>query len=169
IERTEGQAATSDTDVNSAYDGTGATYSAYKAFWNRDSYDNAGATLISSVHYDQNYCNAYWNSSQMVYGDGDPSQGCAPLARAQDVTAHELTHAVTERESGLNYSGESGGMNEAMSDIFGNFVEAWVAGGSSGTTLNVTANTWLVGELVIQPALRWMCDPAKDGQSADFW
>src|SRR5690242_19100026 len=56
-----------------------------------------------------------------------------------------------------------------MSDVFGNWVEAWVAGGSTGTTLDVTANTWLVGEQVIPPALRWMCDPAKDGQSADYW
>jgi vibriolysin len=168
LKRSEGQAATSDTDVNAAYDGTGNTWGAYHNFFNRDSYDNAGATLISSVHYDQNYCNAYWDSTEMVYGDGDPSQGCNPLARAQDVTAHELTHAVTERESGLNYSGESGGMNESMSDSFGNFVEAWVAGGSNGT-LNVTSNTWLVGEDVIAPALRWMCDPAKDGESADYY
>jgi vibriolysin len=168
VKRTEGQAAGTDVDVNGAYDGTGDAYEAYKGFWNRDSYDNAGATLISSVHYDQNYCNAYWDSTQMVYGDGDPSQGCQPLARAVDVTAHELTHAVTERESGLNYSGESGGMNESMSDIFGAFVEAWVDGGKTGT-LAVSAHTWLVGELVIAPALRWMCDPAMDGASADVW
>ncbi len=168
LKRSEGQAATSDTDVNGAYDGTGNTWAAYHEHFGRDSYDNAGATLISSVHYDNNYCNAYWDSTEMVYGDGDPSQNCAPLARAQDVTAHELTHAVTERESGLNYSGESGGMNEAMSDIFGAFVETWVKSGSNGT-LTPDANSWLVGEDVIPPALRWMCDPAKDGASADYW
>ena len=168
LKRSEGQAATSDTDVNAAYDGTGNTWAAYHEHFSRDSYDNAGAVLISSVHYDQNYCNAYWDSTQMVYGDGDSSQGCAPLARAQDVTAHELTHAVTERESGLNYSGESGGMNEAMSDIFGAFVETWVKSGSNGT-LTPDSNTWLIGEQVIAPALRWMCDPAKDGASADYW
>jgi vibriolysin len=168
LKRSEGQAATTDVDVNSAYDGTGAAYEAYKNFWSRDSYDNAGAALISSVHYDNNYCNAYWDGNQMVYGDGDASQGCKPLARSVDVTAHELTHAVTERESGLNYSGESGGMNEAMSDIFGAFVEAWVDGGKTGT-LKVSANTWLVGELIIAPALRYMCDPAKDNSSADAW
>jgi len=169
LKRSEGQAATSDADVNAAYDGTGAAYEAYKQFWNRDSYDNAGSALISTVHYDNNYCNAYWDGNQMVYGDGDASQGCAPLARAIDVTAHELTHAVTERESGLNYSGESGGMNEAMSDIFGAFVEAWVGGGKSADTLAVNANTWLVGEQILAPALRYMCDPAKDGSSADVW
>ncbi len=168
LARSEGQAATSDIDVNAAYDGTGAAYEGYKQFWNRDSYNNAGATLISSVHYSNNYCNAYWNGTQMVYGDGDASQNCAPLARAVDVTAHELTHAVTENESGLVYSGESGGMNEAMSDIFGAFVEAYVDGGKTGT-LSVSSDTWLVGEDILPPALRYMCDPAADGASADVW
>ena len=68
----------------------------------------------------------------MVYGDGNVAQGCLPLARSVDVTAHELTHAVTENESGLIYSGESGGLNEAMSDIFGAFTQAWVDGGRTG-------------------------------------
>ncbi len=169
LKRSEGQAATSDTDVTGAYDGTGDTYEAYKAFWNRDSYNNAGATLISSVHYDKNYCNAYWDSTQMVFGDGDSSQGCLPLARAVDVTGHELTHAVTENESNLTYSGESGGLNEALSDIFGAFVEAWVDGGKSGTTLTVSNDTWLVGEDILPPALRYMNDPAKDGVSLDYY
>jgi len=168
LKRSEGQAATSDVDVNAAYDGTGATYEAYKAFWNRDSYNNAGAALISSVHYSSNYCNAFWNSTQMVYGDGDSSQGCLPLARAVDVTAHELTHAVTENESGLVYSGESGGLNEAMSDIFGAFTEAYVDGGKTGT-LTVSSDTWKVGEDILPPALRYMNDPAADGASKDFW
>ena len=168
LKRSEGQAATSDVDVNAAYDGTGATYEAYKKFWNRDSYNNAGATLISSVHYSTNYCNAYWNGTQMVYGDGNASQNCKPLARGQDVTAHELTHAVTENESGLVYSGQSGGLNEAMSDIFGAFTEAFVDGGKTGT-LTVSANTWKIGEVVLPPALRYMNDPAADGSSLDFY
>ncbi len=169
LKRTEGQAATSDTDVNSAYDGTGDTYEAYKKFWNRDSYNNAGATLTSSVHYSTNYCNAYWDgSTQMVYGDGDPSQNCAPLARSVDVTGHELTHAVTQFESNLTYSGESGGLNEAMSDIFGAFTEAYVDGGKTGT-LQVSQNTWTVGEVIMPPGLRFMYDPAKDGSSLDYW
>jgi vibriolysin len=169
LKRSEGQAATSDTDVNAAYDGTGATYEAYKAFWNRDSYNNAGAAMISSVHYSTNYCNAYWDgSTQMVYGDGNASQGCLPLARAVDVTGHELTHAVTQYESNLTYSGESGGLNEAMSDIFGAFTEAYVDGGKTGT-LAVSADTWKVGEDILAPALRYMNDPAADGVSKDYW
>ncbi|HET9991983.1 MAG TPA: hypothetical protein VFQ65_25815, partial [Kofleriaceae bacterium] len=71
--RTEGQAASTDLDINGAYDGTGAAYEGYKGWFNRDSFDNAGAGLTSTVHYDQNYCNAYWNggnatTGQMVYG-----------------------------------------------------------------------------------------------------
>jgi vibriolysin len=168
LKRSEGQAPTTDIDVNAAYDGSGATYEAYKAFWNRDSYNNAGAALISTVHYSTNYCNAFWNGTQMVYGDGNSGQGCLPLARSQDVTAHELTHAVTEYESGLIYSGESGGLNEAMSDIFGAFTEAYVDGGKTGT-LTVSSDTWKVGEDVLAPALRYMNDPAADGVSKDFW
>lgn len=168
LKRSEGGAATTDTDVNAAYDGTGATYEAYKAFWGRDSYNNAGAALVSSVHYGSNYCNAFWNGVQMAYGDGNTSQGCLPLARALDVTGHELTHAVTENESGLVYSGESGGLNEAMSDIFGAFTEAFVAGGKTGT-LTVTADTWKIGEVVLPPALRYMNDPAADGVSRDYY
>ncbi|HEX5064353.1 MAG TPA: M4 family metallopeptidase, partial [Kofleriaceae bacterium] len=121
-----------------------------------------------SVHYSSNYCNAYWNGQQMVYGDGSTSQGCKPLARSVDVTAHELTHAVTENESGLVYSGESGGINESLSDIFGTFTEAWTDGGKNGT-LAISSDTWLLGEDVISGGLRFMCDPAKDGASKDFW
>ena len=168
LKRSEGGAATGDTSVDAAYDGTGSTYEAYKNFWNRDSYNNAGGALISTVHYSTNYCNAYWNGSQMVYGDGDSSKGCAPLALAVDVTAHELTHGVTQSSSNLNYSGESGGLNEAMSDIHGEFVEAFVDGGKTGT-LAVSANTWLVGEKILPPALRYMNDPAKDGVSLDYY
>jgi vibriolysin len=168
LRRSEGQAASADVDINAAYDNTGDTYNAYQNFWNRDSYDNAGALLKSSVHYSSNYCNAFWNGTQMVYGDGNAAQGCFPLARSVDVTAHELTHAVTENESGLIYSGESGGLNEAMSDIFGAFTEAWVDGGRTGA-LAVSAATWTIGEDVLPPALRWMNDPAMDGASSDFW
>ncbi len=168
LKRSEGQAATSDVDVNAAYDNTGDSYKAYNQFWNRDSYNNAGGQLISTVHYSTNYCNAYWNGTQMTYGDGSSSQGCGPLARSLDVTAHELTHGVTEYESGLVYSGEPGGINESLSDIFGTFVEAWVDGGRTGT-LAISSDTWKLGEDVISGGLRFMCDPAADGASKDFW
>jgi len=168
LKRSEGQAATGDSAVDGAYDGTGATWQMYHTLFNRDSYNNAGATLISTVHYSTNYCNAFWDGTQMTYGDGSASQNCGNLT-AIDVTAHELTHAVTENESGLVYSGESGGMNEHLSDFAGGTItQAFVDGGSNGTLVD-SNNAWLIGETVIPPALRFMCDPATDGASADVW
>ncbi len=168
LKRTEGSPASSDADVNAAYDAIGDTYDAYNNFWNRDSYDNAGAVLTGSVHYATNYCNMFWNGTQLVYGDGDAALSCLDPAGVVDITAHELTHAVTDLESGLIYSGESGGLSEAISDIFGAFTEAWVDGGRTGA-LAISADTWKVGEDFLPPAQRYMNDPALDGASADFW
>lgn len=168
LKRSEGQGTSTDNAVNASYDNAGATYDAYSMFFSRDSYDNAGATLTQSVHYSTNYCNAFWNGTQMVYGDGAASQGCGSLALSTDVTGHEMTHAVTEKESGLVYSGESGGLNEALSDMFGAFVEAWVDGGKNGTLAN-GPDVWLIGDEVLPPFLRNMCDPAADNASRDVW
>ncbi|WP_421378625.1 M4 family metallopeptidase [Bacillus salacetis] len=120
----------SDNVFNQAYDAAavdahyfaGATYDYYKDVFGRDSYDNNGAPLKSSVHYSSNYNNAFWNGSQMVYGDGDGST-FVPLSGGLDVVAHELTHAVTDFSSDLVYQNESGALNEAISDIFGTLVE----------------------------------------------
>ena len=69
--------------MNAAHDGAGYTYDMYKFYWNRDSYNNAGAELRSSVHYSTNYCNAFWNNVQMVYGDGNAAQtACRSRARS---------------------------------------------------------------------------------------
>lgn len=167
--RTEGGAAVADAVVNKNYDHLGTVYDCYKTLFNRDSYNNAGAKLISSVHYSTNYVNAYWNGTQMVYGDGD-NVTASNLANSLDVTAHELTHAVTSSTSNLTYSGESGGLNEAWSDILGNVCE-WYGGGQANPPSN---NAFLVGEEVWTPntandALRYMCNPSQDGSSLDFW
>jgi Zinc metalloprotease (elastase) len=164
----EGGTATSDTTAQAAYNYSGNVYDYYKTIFNRDSYDNAGSTIISSVHYSSSYNNAYWNGSQMVYGDGDGVQ-FAPLAKALDVDAHELTHAVTERTAALAYSNESGALNEATSDIMGNSVEAWAKNGGTPNS-----NTWMVGEDIYTPgtagdALRYMNNPTQDGSSKDYY
>jgi Zn-dependent metalloprotease len=156
---TEYSAPTGDPAADSAHDYAGVTYDYYSSVHGRDSFDNAGASLVSTVHFSFGYNNAFWNGSQMVYGDGD-GYTFAPLSEALDVDAHELTHAVTERTAGLIYSNESGALNEATSDILGNSVEAWFRG--------ISANTWKVGEDVYTPgipgdALRYMNDPALAG------
>jgi len=120
----EGGTQTSDTTAQAAFNYAGNVYDFYKNVFARDSYDGAGAVIISSVHYSSNYNNAYWNGSQMVYGDGDGTQ-FGPLSKALDVDAHELTHAVTERTANLTYSNESGALNEATSDILVNSCEAY--------------------------------------------
>jgi Zn-dependent metalloprotease len=164
----EGGTATSDTTAQAAYNYAGNVYDFYKNVFNRDSYDNAGATIISSVHYSTSYNNAFWNGSQMVYGDGDGTT-FIPLSKALDVDAHELTHAVTERTANLTYSNESGALNEATSDILGNSCEAYSK--NAGTP---NSNTWKVGEDIYTPntagdALRYMNNPTQDGSSKDWY
>jgi Zn-dependent metalloprotease len=108
--RGEGDPATGNTDVDSAYNWTGATYDYYASNFGRDSYDGAGAELVSFVHYGVGYQNAFWDGFEMVYGDG---------FAVNDVTAHELTHAVTEHTAGLEYVDQSGALNESISDQAG--------------------------------------------------
>lgn len=157
--RSEGQAAVSDAVLNAAHDNAGITYDFYFNNFGRDSYNGAGATLTSSVHYSNSYVNAYWDGTQMVYGDGNGTDSSA--LTVLDVVGHELTHAVTEYGSGLVYQNESGALNEAMSDIFGASIEAYRDGAVSG-------NTWKIGEECWTPgtagdALRYMNDPAIAG------
>lgn len=164
----EGGTQTSDTTAQAAYNYAGNVYDYYKNVLGRDSYDNAGATIISSVHYSSSYNNAFWNGSQMVYGDGDGTT-FIPLAKALDVDAHELTHAVTERTAALAYSNESGALNEATSDIMGNSCEAYSKNAGTPNT-----NTWKVGEDIYTPntagdALRYMNNPTQDGSSKDWY
>ena len=135
----------------------GVTYDYYKNTFNRNSLNDAGAPLKSTVHYGSNYNNAFWNGSQMVYGDGD-GVTFTSLSGGIDVVGHELTHAVTENSSNLIYQNESGALNEAVSDIFGTLVEYY----------DNRNPDWEIGEDIYTPgkagdALRSMSDPAKYG------
>ncbi len=156
----------SDSTAMAAYNNLGYTYNYYKTKFNRDSIDGAGMTLIATVHYGNKYNNAFWNGSQMVFGDGDGTTFTA-FANALDVVAHELTHGVTERTANLTYSSEPGALNEAWSDIYGASVEAYRDGA-------VSSNTWKIGEVCYTPgtsgdALRYMNNPTADGYSADYY
>jgi Zn-dependent metalloprotease len=138
--RGEGDPASSDVAVNEAYDGAGATYDFYKDVLNRNSIDDRGLRLDSSVHFDVDYDNAFWDGSQMVYGDGDGEifrRGC--FTNCIDVIGHEMTHGVTQYESNLFYQGQSGALNESFSDVMGIQVKQRI--------LNQTAEQadWLIG------------------------
>ncbi|PEN09143.1 M4 family metallopeptidase [Bacillus pseudomycoides] len=135
----------------------GVTYDYYKNTFNRNSVNDAGAPLKSTVHYGSNYNNAFWDGSQMVYGDGD-GYTFTSLSGGLDVIGHELTHAVTENSSNLIYQNESGALNEAISDVFGTLVEYY----------DNRNPDWEIGEDIYTPgksgdALRSMSDPAKYG------
>lgn len=112
--------------------------------------------LVMRVHYGRNYENAFWDGTAMSFGDGATT--FYPLV-SLDVSAHEVSHGVTEQRSGLNYSGESGGMNEAFSDMAGEAAENFMNG----------SNDWMVGEQIFKGngALRYMDDPTRDGRSID--
>jgi hypothetical protein len=166
--RTEGGGPTNDSVVDTTHDNMGVVYNYYSAIFGRDSFDDAGGTITASVHYGLDYNNAYWdgNLQQFAFGDGD-GVNFAPFGIALDVTAHEFTHGVTQYDSGLIYYGESGALNEAVSDIFGAMCEAWNAG-------SISSNTWKVGEDVYTPgvpndAMRYMDNPTYDGVSADWY
>jgi vibriolysin len=167
LRRAEGAAVTGDAHIDENYDHLGTTYGCYQQNFGRDSYNGTGATMTSTVHYSSNYVNAFWNGTQMVYGDGN-NQDSGMLGKDLDVTVHELTHAVTENESNLVYSNESGALNEGMSDIFAAYCESWTR------TWATDADVWKIGEDIWTPgtagdALRYMANPTQDGSSKDYY
>ena len=161
-----GNNATSST-VSAATDaqyGTAVTWDYYKNVHGRTGIANDGKGAYNRVHYSRNYANAFWSDSCfcMTYGDGD-GVSFKPLV-SLDVAGHEMTHGVTSRTANLTYSGESGGLNEATSDIFGSMVEFYAANASD-------TPDYLIGEKVTVNGgyLRNMIKPSSDGASADCW
>ncbi len=153
--RTEGGPATGVPDADDAYDYGGDTYDFYYNTHDRDSLDNAGMTLTQTVRYcpDAGSCpfaNAFWNGQQMVYGEG--------YAAADDVVAHEMTHGVTEYASHLFYYMQSGAVNEAFSDIWGEFVDL-----TNGAGSDMPADRWQMGEDLPIGAIRDMSNPPAHG------
>jgi Zn-dependent metalloprotease len=159
----EGDPPSSDVAVMEAYDGAGATYELFKQAYGRNSIDDRGMPIVSTVHYRIGYDNAFWNGRQMVYGDGDedlpPAQRLFKrFTSSLDVIGHELTHGVTQFESGLLYSGQSGALNESMSDVFGILVKQYVRKETAAES------DWLIGkepftENVNGVAIRSMKEP----------
>jgi Zn-dependent metalloprotease len=147
VVRSEGQAPVADEAVDQAYDGLGATYAYYWDVFQRDSIDGQGLPLHGCVHYGRNYPNAFWDGRGMFFGDGD-GQMLTQTTAGIDVIGHELTHGVTQHEANLVYSGQSGALNESISDVFGIQVKQRALGQTSETS------DWLIGADIVGPALQ---------------
>ena len=154
--RTAGEPEVGDVSVDEAATGLTETLALF-ADLGRDSYDGQGATVVATVHYEKDYDNAFWDGEQLVFGDGDGTV-FGRFTKPIDVLGHELSHAVTEFTANLTYQGQSGALNESMSDVFGACVKQRHLGQSAADA------DWLVGEGIFQPgingrALRSMSDP----------
>ena len=141
-----------------AHWGAQKTFDYFLTVHGRNSFDNAGGAIISYVHYGTSYNNAYWNGSAVTYGDGD-GINYSPLTEL-DMVGHELSHGVTQYASGLNYSYESGALNESFSDIFGKSIDFWI---------NPSTAAWKLGRQCYTPAiagdaLRHFDNPNAGGQ-----
>lgn len=143
-----------------AYTTTTGVADFYREVFGRNSVDARGMTLQSSIHYGRKYNNAFWNGGQMVYGDGD-GEIFLDFTRSNDVIGHELTHGVTQFSAQLEYSGEAGGLNESISDVFGSMFRQW------SKKQTVAKADWLIGSEIMGPdaksqgytCLRDMADP----------
>src|SRR6516164_718023 len=134
----EGQAPVGDPAVDEAYDGLGQTFEFYLEKYQRNSIDDQGMPLIGTVHYGNQFNNAFFDGRQMVFGDGDGAI-FNRFTTSKDVIGHELTHGVTASEANLEYQDQSGALNESVSDVFGSLVKQYV--------LKQTASEadWLIG------------------------
>lgn len=126
-----------------AFDGLDATFNFYWKVYQRNSIDNEGLHLDATVHFGENYNNAFWNGQQMVFGDGD-GMIFDRFTIDLDIIGHELTHGVTGHEAGLTYLGQSGALNESISDVFGSLIRQWK---NNETTAQAD---WLIGKSVVK-------------------
>lgn len=157
--RSEGENERGDPAVDEAYEGLGETYRYFWDIHQRHSIDDQGMALLATVHYGQDYENAFWDGRQMVFGDGD-GELFNRFTIAIDIIAHELSHGVIEREAGLVYAHQAGALNESLSDVFGSLVKQRQRGDSAETA------DWLIGaglftERVAGKALRSMAEPGS--------
>jgi|GEM_PF-151221 len=169
-----GSSTTSDNGQTAAVDahfGLQATWDYYQKIHNRFGIDGVGSPTYNRVHVSNLYNNAFWSNGCfcMSYGDGSyPAPGGFKSLEALDVTGHELSHGVMSQTAQLIYAGESGGLNEANSDIFGAMTEFWVRNGR-GTTIGDTGGNWTIGEDLNPDPLRFMYKPSLDGLSPNHW
>jgi len=137
----------SDQTAKRAFGETTKVAEFYKTIFGRNSIDNHGMTMMSSVHYGTDFNNAMWNGSQMIYGDGD-GKIFIDFTNGNDVIGHELTHGVTQHSLQLAYQDDAGGLNESNSDCFGSMFRQWQKGET------VDKADWLIGSDIIGPTAK---------------
>jgi Zn-dependent metalloprotease len=135
-----------DVEVTEAYDGSGTTYDFYASVFRRASIDGRGLRLDSTVHYGTHFENALWNGRQMVYGHAD-GRIFTRFTASLDVIGHELTHGLTQYTAALGYHGQTGALNEHLSDAFGIMVKQFKLGQSA------SESDWLIGSGIFGPAV----------------
>jgi hypothetical protein len=148
---------TGDAAVDEAHDHSGVSWDLFADVFDRRSVDGRGTPLTVSVHYSTNYDNAFWDGTQLVFGDGD-GEVFDRFTKPLDVTAHEFTHGVTQFTAGLTYQGQSGALNESVSDVFASIAKQRSLG------QDVQQADWLIGQGLFLPdvratALRSMLEP----------
>jgi Zn-dependent metalloprotease len=134
-------------EANEAYDGCGLTYDFFAEVFGRRSIDDRGMRLDSTVHYGTRFENAMWNGSQMIYGDGD-GHVFNRFTASVSVIAHELMHGITQHAAALGYDGQTGALNEHLSDVFGVMVRQYQLGQSAHQS------DWRIGAELFGPAVR---------------
>lgn len=137
--RREGEPDTGDVATDEAYDGLGHTHRLYADVFGRNSIDGQGLKLDATVHFGKLYDNAFWDGTQMVFGDGD-GEVFERFTASLSVIGHELAHGVTQFSAALAYRNQAGALNESMSDVFGALVEQYVKNQSTAEA------SWLIGE-----------------------
>lgn len=138
VVRREGESDVGDPAADEAYDGLGATFALFDQVYDWNSIDDRGLPLQATVHYGEEYDNAFWDGTRMVFGDGD-GEIFRRFTVSLDVIGHELTHGITQYTSDLVYRGQSGALNESLSDVFGSLVEQHQRGQT------VDQASWLIG------------------------
>jgi Zn-dependent metalloprotease len=143
--------------VDEAFDSSAQVWNLFAEQFDRPSVDGRGTTLSVTVHYGQNYDNAFWDGTQLVFGDGD-GEVFERFTKPMDVLAHEFTHGVTQFSAGLNYEGQSGALNESVSDVFASMTKQRSLSQEAGNA------DWLIGEGLFvaginAKALRSMIEP----------
>ncbi|MER7171069.1 M4 family metallopeptidase [Streptomyces mesophilus] len=157
--RGEGDKPGKDATVNRAYAGLGATFELFLKAFSRNSIDGQGLPLIATVHFGEDYGNAFWNGEQMVFGDGD-GEIFLDFTIPVDVIGHELAHGVTQYTANFSYFGQPGALNESVSDVFGSLIKQYTLG------QNAEQADWLIGAGLLAPrvtgkALRSMKEPGS--------